>query len=175
MLLQDHPTVQSNLPFAQATASNTGIIHASLSTVLKITHQYWIMTRAILPAFTQYCQELGYNVIYFTSFSSKVAWLRLCMGIPITNMIAQKPHRDGAIHNSVLLLDVHVSDPFNPGQFIMKCAHKPNVSAYHTDETTSTEKRLDDGSTLTPIVSAIRRSHTDESDLQKSSAPPFSK
>ena len=84
-----------------------------------------------------------------------------------------KTPRDGAIHNSVLLLNVHVADTFNPGQFTMKCAHKPNVSAYHTGETTSTEKRLDDGSTLTPIVSAIRRSHTDESDLQKSSAPPF--
>ena len=72
MLLQVHPTVQRDLPDAQATASNTGILHVSSSAVLTITHKYSITTRAILLAFTQDCQELGYDVIYFTLFSSKV-------------------------------------------------------------------------------------------------------
>ena len=87
MLLQAHPTVQSDLPVAQVTASDTGILHVLSVAVPIITHQYWITTRYILPEFAQDHLELGYEMFYFTPFSSEAVWLRLHPGIPITNNI----------------------------------------------------------------------------------------
>ena len=38
--------------------------------------------------FTQYCQEAGYDILYFTLFSSEAAWARLYPEQAISNTIS---------------------------------------------------------------------------------------
>ena len=87
MVLQFHPTILSDLTPEQAFESNNGIIHVFSSDVPNITTQFWITTSSILSTFTQDWQGAGYNVLYFTPFSTKGVWTRLYPDQPITNMI----------------------------------------------------------------------------------------
>ena len=88
MALYTHPTIPSNLTPKQAFKSNTGILRVSLLGDPNITIQYWIATNSILQTFTQDLQEAGYNVLYFTLFSSEAAWTRLYPERAISNTIS---------------------------------------------------------------------------------------
>ena len=90
MALQAHPTILIDLTPDQVFDSDTVILHSSSSDTPTITFQYWITTRSILPTFTHYFQEAGYNVIYFTPFSTEAAWTRLYPDQPVTNTISAK-------------------------------------------------------------------------------------
>ena len=85
MVLHAHPTISSNLVQEQVFESNTGILHSSPSETLSLTLQYCITTRSILPTFTQYFQEAGYDILYFKPFSSEASWTRLYPNHSIAN------------------------------------------------------------------------------------------
>ena len=70
MVLQVHPAITSDPTPVLASDSDTGVLHVSSSDLPAITLQYWIRTRSIIPTLTQYGQEAGYNVFYFTPFST---------------------------------------------------------------------------------------------------------
>ena len=87
MALRARPTIPSDLTQEQAFNSDTGIPHAtSLDTHLTI--HYWITTRSILLNITQDRREASYDTIYFTPFSSEVAWKRLYQENTILNKIS---------------------------------------------------------------------------------------
>ena len=90
MSLYAHPTIPSTLPPKQVFKSDTGILRALSSDVLTLNLQYWITTRSILPTFTQGCQEAGCGVLYFTPFSTEVAWTRLYPNQPVSNKISTR-------------------------------------------------------------------------------------
>ena len=77
MVLRAHSTILSDLTNKQYFELDTGILNALSLGDPTLTIQYWITTRSILPTSTQYRQEDGYNVLYFTLSSSEVAWTRL--------------------------------------------------------------------------------------------------
>ena len=86
MDLRAYPTIPSDLTQEQAFESDTSILHTTLlGTHLKLN--YWITTWSILLTFTQDIREAGYNTIYFTPFSSELAWARLYPENPISNTI----------------------------------------------------------------------------------------
>ena len=90
MAMRAHPMIPSELTPEQAFESDIGILHALLSGELTLTVCYWITTRYILPTFT--CDRLiaGYDVIYYTPFSSEAACTRLHPDRAITNTISVK-------------------------------------------------------------------------------------
>ena len=88
MALCTHPTILSNLTPEQAFKSDTGILHASFLDAPTLTLQYWITTGSILPKFTQDIQEAGYDVLYFTFFSTEAAWTRLYPDQPVLNTVS---------------------------------------------------------------------------------------
>ena len=88
MSLRSHPTIPSKLTPEQAFESDTGILHASLLDAPTLTLKYWITTKSILPTFTQDLQEASYGVLYFTKFSTELAWMRLYLDQPVTNTIS---------------------------------------------------------------------------------------
>ena len=90
MALRVNPTIPINLTPEKVLEFNTGILHASSSGIMTLTFQYWIKTSSILPKFTQDLQEAGYNVIYFTPFSTKAVWTRLYHSQPISNTITSR-------------------------------------------------------------------------------------
>ena len=87
MALRAHPTILSDLTQEQAFDSHTGILHAPLSNTNTLTLHYFITTWSILPKFTQYRREAGYDTLYFTPFSSEAAWTHLYLKNPISNTI----------------------------------------------------------------------------------------
>ena len=95
MTLCTHPTIPSDLTPEQALESDTGILHASLLYVPTLTLQYWITIRSILPNFTQDRQDAGYEVLYFTPFSTKAACTHLYPNKPVSNTISAR-HTDTA-------------------------------------------------------------------------------
>ena len=88
MAIRAHPTIPSNLTHKQLLNSDTSILHALSSDTPTLTLQYWITTRSILPAFTQYFQESGYYILFFTTFSTEAAWTCLYPDHPISNTIS---------------------------------------------------------------------------------------
>ena len=90
MALQSYPTIPSELTPEQVFDSVTGIFHALSSDAPTITFQYWTTTRSIIPTFTQDRQEMSYNVLYFTPFSTKLVWTRLYPDQIITNTISAR-------------------------------------------------------------------------------------
>ena len=84
---QAHPTVPSDLPSIQGAAPNTGILHVSLSDFPYIKLNFWITTCSVLPTLHQDFLENDYGLFYFTTFSSKTAWLNLNPRRSITNTI----------------------------------------------------------------------------------------
>ena len=88
MALRGHLTILSDLTQEQVFESGNDILHASPLDTPNLTLHYWITTRSILPTFTQDWQDSGYNIIYFTPFSSEAAWTRICPKNPISNMIS---------------------------------------------------------------------------------------
>ena len=87
MALQACPAIPIDLTPKQVFESGTVILHFLSLDAPTITFQYWITTRSIIPMFVQNCQEAGYNVLYFTPFSTKAAWTRLYPNQPVTNTI----------------------------------------------------------------------------------------
>ena len=87
MMLCAHPTTPSNLTPKHAFEFDTGILCASSLSDRTLTIQYWITTRFILPTFTQDFQEAGYDVLYFTPFSSESVWTHLYPKQAILNII----------------------------------------------------------------------------------------
>ena len=90
MALQVHPRT-SDLTPEQVFESENGILYSSLSNVTTINLHYWITTRSILPPFTQYWQEVGYNILYFTPFSTEAVWIRPYPYKPVNNTIYSRP------------------------------------------------------------------------------------
>ena len=88
MAMRDHPTIPRDLTSDQAFKSNTGILHVLLSGDPTLTIQYWITTRSILTTSTQDRQEVGYDVLSFTVFSSEAAWTCLYPKQAISNSIS---------------------------------------------------------------------------------------
>ena len=86
--LQSHPNVPRNLPLIQGIASKTGILQVSSLEAPSIELHYCITTHDVLLAFHQYRLENGYNIFYFTPFSSEEAWLRLNLKRAIANTIS---------------------------------------------------------------------------------------
>ena len=72
----------------QAFESDTGILHALSAGDPTLTVRYWITTQSILPTFSRDRLEAGYDVIYYTPFSSEAAWTRLHPDRAITNTIS---------------------------------------------------------------------------------------
>ena len=83
----DHPTVPSDFPSGQGDASNTKIIHVSSSGSPSIKLHYWVITNSFLLILHKYCLANGYDTFDFTSFYSKVTWIRLNPICTITNII----------------------------------------------------------------------------------------
>ena len=92
MALRTHPTIPSDLTTEQVFEYDTGILHALSSGHPTLTIQYCITTRSTLPTFTKYHQEAGYDVLYFTPFSSEAAWTRLYPEQDISNTIYVRLH-----------------------------------------------------------------------------------
>ena len=90
MALQFHPMIMSDITPEQVFQSDSGILHALLLDVPKITLQYWITTMSIIMMFKQYRQEAGYKVLYFTPFLTKAVWTRLYPNQPVTNTISAR-------------------------------------------------------------------------------------
>ena len=72
----------------QAFESDTGIPHTLSTGDPTLTVRYWITTQSILPTFSRDRLEAGYDVIYYTPFSSEVALARLHPDQAITNTIS---------------------------------------------------------------------------------------
>ena len=88
MALQSHHTILRYLTQEQSFESVTGILHVFLSDTPTLTLRYWITTRSILPMFSHDHQGYGYDIIYFTPFSSEAAQTRLYPENPISNTIS---------------------------------------------------------------------------------------
>ena len=115
MVLQLHLTITSDLMPLQDSRSYTGILHVLLLDVLTITLHYWITIRSIISTFTQYWQETGYNVIYFTLFSTKAVWIRLHSNLPKTNKIyVRLTKTDPSTITSLSLMSALPSPPMPP-------------------------------------------------------------
>ena len=171
-LLQDHLTVQINLPAAQATASNTGILYVLSLAVPNITHQFWITPRDTLLAFTQDFQKLGYNAINFDrSLPKRRGYISIQGSWSQTRF---KQYSQRRLHPQLC------PSPWcpqfwsiQPRIFTVKRSLWYNGSTYWDDDRAATSKSCDDGTTPTPIVSAIFCYYTCDSD-QKNSDPPLS-
>ena len=96
--LQAHPTVPGDLPPFQGAASDTGFLHVSLSGSPKIELHYCITTWAVLMMPHKDILENGYDLFYFTPFSSKAAWISLNPRRSITDTISPQ-HTEAAPTN----------------------------------------------------------------------------
>ena len=170
MSLQDHPTVQIELPVAHANASNTGILNVSILDVLTITLQYWTTIKSILPTFTNVVKsQLQCALFYAVLFQSG-------MDLPPSKAHNHQHDfrstpRDGDIHNFILLFDVYIFVPNNSGWYNIKGARQPNNSNYQTGDTADTTRWNNDGTTTTTIVSATGLSHTNYFELKNPALP----
>ena len=87
MALRTHPTIPRNLTPEQAFESNNGVLHASSLVDLTLSVRYWITTQSILQTFARNWLKAGYNILYYTPFSSEAAWTHVHPDQEITNTI----------------------------------------------------------------------------------------
>ena len=93
MALRAHPTIPSDLTPEQAFDSNTGFLRASSSGNPTLSVRYWITTRLILQIFSRNRLEDGYDILYYTPFSSEAAWTHVHPDQAITNTISVQTNK----------------------------------------------------------------------------------
>ena len=135
--LRAHPTVPRNLTPEQAFKSDTGVLHDLSSGDPTLSVRYWITNISILQTFARNRLEAGYDIIYYTPFSSEAAR---------THVHPLRPNQGDKSPNSyfpsLIVVNIFSSDNTNSTWFTYKHSG-PDSTTNCSDATIATTKRDD--------------------------------
>lgn len=90
-----HPSFKSDLPFGSAATSTTGVLHIArrIPSSDKPPGNYWVVSKLLLPNAVSHFATLGYDLAYFTPYSTKANWIKFnpTAFLAATDIIPQAP------------------------------------------------------------------------------------